>query len=172
MGGGQMGGQMGGGAPQGYGAPGGAYGAPPGGGQMSAPGQFGSSIGSPGGGAMGYGAPGGMMGGGAKGQTRNPVTVLLISFVCCFYGVYQMWEMLNELQSYTNDQEFKPWYMFIPLLNYYFLWIKVPEQVTRAKQMAGSRNPQAQGIVLYIFLAPFALAKDLNEVWDPMSPGG
>jgi hypothetical protein len=164
---------MGGGAPQGYGAPGGAYGAPPGGGQMSAPGQFGgSSMGSPGGAPMGYGAPGGMMGGGAKGQTRNPVTVLLISFVCCFYGVYQMWEMLNELQSYTNDQEFKPWYMFIPLLNYYFLWIKVPEQVTRAKQMAGSRNPQAQGIVLYIFLAPFALAKDLNEVWDPMSPGG
>jgi hypothetical protein len=136
---------------------------------MAAPGQFGGPMGAPG----QYGAPGGgaMMGGGGKGQTRNPVTVLILSYVCCFYLLFQMWTMLNELQAYTRDEEFKPWYMFIPLLNYYFLWIKVPEQVTRAKQMAGSRNPQAQGIVLYIFLGPYALAKDLNEVWDPMSPG-
>jgi hypothetical protein len=59
--------------------------------------------------------------------------------------------------------------MFIPLLNYYFLWVKVPEQVTKAKQMAGSRNPQSAGIVFYIFLPLYALSKDLNEVWDPNS---
>jgi hypothetical protein len=164
-----------GGAPGGYGAPGGGgmYGSSTGG-PMAAPGQqFGGPMGAPGGGGpMGYGAPGGMApGGGSRGETRNPVMVLVIGMVCCFYAIYQMWQMLNELQAYTRDEEFKPWYMFIPLLNYYFLWIKVPEQVTRAKQMAGSRTPQAQGIVLYIFLAPYALAKDLNEVWDPMSPG-
>jgi hypothetical protein len=80
-------------------------------------------------------------GGGMKGQTRNPVTVLIISFVCCFYAIWQMWQMLTELQAYTRDEEFKPWYMFIPLLNYYFLWIKVPEQITRAKpDSASARN--------------------------------
>jgi hypothetical protein len=157
-----------GGAPGGYGGPGGSYGAP-GGAQMSAPGQFGGSqMGAPG----QFGGPGGpMMGGSPKGEVRNPVTTLILCMVCCLYAIYQMWTMLNELQAYTRDEEFKPWYMFIPLLNYYFLWIKVPEQVTKAKQMAGSRNPQSQGIVLYIFLSPYALAKDLNEVWDPMSPG-
>jgi hypothetical protein len=152
--------------PGGYGAPpAGAYGAPPAGGPLAAPGQFGMA--GPGGGPMG----GGPMVAGAKGQTRNPVTTLVISMVCCLYAIYQMWTMLNELQAYTNDQEFKPWYMFIPFLGYYFLWIKVPEQVTKAKQMAGSRNPQAGGIVLYIFISPYALAKDLNEVWDPSLTG-
>ena len=108
-----------------------------------------------------------MQAGGFRGQTRNPVNVLIFGFVCCFYAIYQMWMMLNELQQYTRDQDFKPWYMFIPLLQYYFLWVKVPEQVAKAKQMAGSRNPQPAGIVMYIFLAPYALSKDLNEVWDP-----
>jgi len=155
--------------PGGYGAPpGGAYGGMPGpGGPMAAPGQFGGGM-AP----MGMGGPMGMAGGGGpKGQTRNPVTTLILSMVCCVYLIIAMWGMLNELQQYTRDEEFKPWYMFIPLLNYYFLWIKVPEQVTKAKQMAGSRNPQASGIVMYIFLGPYALAKDLNEVWDPSSGG-
>jgi hypothetical protein len=114
------------------------------------------------------GGPGAMQAGGFRGETRNPVMVVVLSMVtCCLYGIYAMWVMLNELQQYTRDQEFKPWYMFIPLLNYYFMWVKVPEQINKAKQMAGSRNPQASSIVLYIFLAPYALAKDLNEVWDP-----
>ena len=161
--------------PQGYGAPpGGAYGGMPGqmpGQQMAAPGQFGGGpMGAPGGPMGGMGMGGGGMTG-PKGQTRNPVTTLLFGMLCCFYLLYAMWTMLNELQQFTRDDEFKPWYMFIPLLNYYFLWIKVPEQVAKAKQMAGSRNPQASGIVMYIFLGPYALAKDLNEVWDPTSGG-
>jgi hypothetical protein len=146
---------------QGYGAaPGGAYGMPGGGAQMAPAGQFGMG---------GLGGGGGMMGGGGgfKGQMRNPTTTLIISFVCCFYGIYQLWTMLNELQQYTKDENFKPFYMFIPVLGLYFMLIKVPEQVTKAKQMAGSRNPQAAGLVMYLFLIYYALAKDLNEVWDP-----
>ena len=115
---------------------------------------------------------GGMMGGGGggfRGQTRNPVMTLVISMVCCFYGIFQLWTMLNELQQYTKDENFKPFYMFIPLLGLYFMLIKVPEQVAKAKQMAGSRNPQPANIVMYIFLSYYALAKDLNEVWDPMA---
>ena len=121
-------------------------------------------------GGGGFGAPmmgGGGGGGGPKGEMRNPVTTLIIGMVCCVYALYQMWTMLNELQAYTRDEEFKPIFMFIPLLNLYFLYIKVPEQVAKAKQMAGSRNPQPQNIVLYIFLGMYALSKDLNEVWDP-----
>jgi hypothetical protein len=119
------------------------------------------------------GPPGGQGGqlAGGRGQTRNPVTTLVLSLVCCVYGLYQSWMMLNELQQYTRDEEFKPFYMFIPVLGIYFMLIKVPEQVARAKQMAGSRNPQAAGIVLYFFIPQFALAKDLNEIWDPMLTG-
>ena len=108
---------------------------------------------------------------GPRGQIRNPVNILIFSFVCCLYAIYAMWTMLNELQAYTEDQEFQPWMMFVPLLGIYFLLVKVPEQMAKAKQMAGSRVPQASGIVMYIFLGPYALAKDLNEVWDPSSGG-
>ena len=138
---------------------GGAYGAPPAGANLAAPGQFGASMGGGGGGG---GSPSGF-----KGQTRNPVMTLVISCVCCFYALYQMWTMLNELQQYTNDQEFKPFWMFIPFLNYYFLWVKVPEQVGKAKKMAGSRNPAPGNIIMYMFFILYQLPKDLNEVWDP-----
>ena len=88
-----------------------------------------------------------------------------------FAPTSQLWTMLNELQQYTKDENFKPFYMFIPLLGLYFMLIKVPEQVAKAKQMAGSRNPLPANIVMYIFLSYYALAKDLNEVWDPQSQG-
>ncbi len=88
-------------------------------------------------------------------------------FTCGFGWLFYMWTMLNELQQFTKDDDFKPWFIIIPFLNYYFLWVKVPEQVAKAKQMAGSRNPQPAGFFLYFLLAPYALAKDLNQVWDP-----
>ena len=138
------------------------YGGSPGGAQMSAPGQFGQAASN-----LGVYGGGGSMAPGAKGEIRNPVTVCVIGMVCFLYAIWQMWAMLNELQQATKDPEFKPWDLFIPFLNYYFLWVKVPEQVTRAKQMAGSRNQQAEGIVLDVVLPLYALAKDLNEVWDP-----
>ena len=132
---------------------GGQYGGAPGGG-------FGAPLGAPGGG-MGSG------GGGPRGEMRNPVMVLVISMICCVYGFIQLWSMLSELKEYTRDESFAPWQVLIPVLNIYFLFIKVPEQVNKAKQMAGSRNPQNAGILLYILIPYFALAKDLNEVWDP-----
>jgi hypothetical protein len=89
--------------------------------------------------------------------------------VCCLYGLFQMWSMLNELQAYTRDDTFQPWHMFIPIYGLIFMLFKVPAQVTKAKQMAGSRNPQASSVVLYFFIGYYALAKDLNEVWNPMS---
>jgi hypothetical protein len=81
--------------------------------------------------------------------------------------ILTIWQMLSELQRFTNDTSFAPWWMFVPLLNIYLYWIKVPEVVRNAKRMAGSRNPEPSNILLYIFLFPYAFAKDLNEVWDP-----
>jgi hypothetical protein len=79
--------------------------------------------------------------------------ILLISF----------YKMLNELKAFTNNPDFNWWFILIPCLNYYFLWIKVPEEVTKAKQMAGLQQP-ARSILAYIFIAPYALAADLNEI--------
>jgi hypothetical protein len=74
--------------------------------------------------------------------------------------------MLLELKRVTQDESFMWWLVFIPCANYYLLWWLTPLQVTKAKQMAGLNTP-ARNIVLYIFLFPFALAADLNELAGP-----
>jgi hypothetical protein len=130
----------------------------PGAAPMAAPGAFGMGP-APGAGPMGMAGP--------KGTARNPVTTLLFGMICPIYALIALWGMLTELQAFTRDEEFKPWYFLIPILGIYFMLVKVPEQVTKAKQMAGSRNPQAAGFILYFFLGLYALAKDMNEVWDP-----
>ena len=73
--------------------------------------------------------------------------------------------MLRELQNYTQDNEFVWWWLFIPCLGVYFAWIKVPEQVTKAKEKAGLlQTKPTRGIVVYIFLWMYALASDLNDI--------
>ena len=45
------------------------------------------------------------------------------------------------------------------------MFVKVPEQVQKAKEKAGiAQTKPARGIVLYIFLFPYALASDLNDI--------
>ncbi len=118
------------------------------------------------------GAPGGGGGmQGTRGQTRNPTTALLGTLFCCgLYHLFGGYGMLNELKEYTKDESLQPWHLFIPILNLLMI-LKLPDIVTRAKQMAGSRNQQSAGLVMYLFLFPFALAKDLNQVWDPSLDG-
>jgi hypothetical protein len=145
-------------------AQGGGYGAPPGG-AMAAPGQFGAQ--GMGGGFGGGGFGGGAAGAGPVGQTRNPVMVLVISMVCCFYGIYQLFTMIGELKAYTKDESLPIWGLLVPGYGIYLMLIKVPELVGKAKQMAGSRKREPMNIVLYLFLSYYALAQDLNEVWDP-----
>jgi hypothetical protein len=72
-------------------------------------------------------------------------------------------KMLQELKAFTNDQSFNWWFIFIPCLQYYFMWILVPAQVTKAKQMAGAGAP-AKGFIFYFLLFPWALASDLNDI--------
>jgi hypothetical protein len=74
--------------------------------------------------------------------------------------------MLLELKNFTRNEAFNWWFIFIPCLNIYFMWFLVPQEVARAKQMAGSPAPP-RGIVVYIFLFLYALAADLNDVANP-----
>lgn len=116
---------------------------------------------------QGFAAPGVATGGGPVGQTRNPVMVLLISFICFFYYIISMMKMLEELKAYTGNQEITPWHILIPYYNLYLAFIKLPKWVGEAKQKAGSQNPQPMGGILYVLLGPYALASDLNQVWNP-----
>jgi hypothetical protein len=72
-------------------------------------------------------------------------------------------QMIRELRSITRSDELQWWPLIVPLYNIYFMWLLVPQEVTKAKQMLGVRQPP-QHILLYVFLWPFALATDLNDM--------
>jgi hypothetical protein len=77
-----------------------------------------------------------------------------------------MFRLSSELKNFTNSPDFAPWMAFVPCLNIYFFVVKVPAEMTKAKQMAGVQNP-TKSVVLYLFLSPFALASDLNDIAGP-----
>jgi hypothetical protein len=72
-------------------------------------------------------------------------------------------KMSNELKAVTRNPSFAWWPVFIPGYNYYWLWLMVPAEVKKAKQMMGVQQPP-RSIVLYIFLWHYALASDLNDM--------
>lgn len=139
------------------------YGQPPG----AAPGGFGAPAPAP------YGAPGGAMvpapapagGRGPIGKMRNPVMVLVIGMLCFVYALIQMWQMLNELKAFRGKDDVNPILFFVPILGLIQMW-NLPPKLLEAKQMAGVPNPQVAHPVLYLFLSPYFLALDLNEVWQ------
>lgn len=102
---------------------------------------------------------------GSTGQTRNPTTVLLISFICAPYAIFAMFQMFGELGTYLG-KSIPWWQMFIPVLNLIFLFSTLPKLVAEAKQKAGSTTP-VRGAALYFLVGPYALAADLNDVWNP-----
>jgi hypothetical protein len=72
-------------------------------------------------------------------------------------------QMISELKTVTRSEELAWWPLIVPVYQLYFMWIVVPQQVVRAKQMLGSRHPP-QHVLLYVFLWPLALALDLNDM--------
>jgi hypothetical protein len=79
------------------------------------------------------------------------------------WGLITAIQMSNELKAVTRNPAFAWWPIFVPFYNYYWLWFLVPQEVAKAKQMAGVPAP-VRSIVLYIFLWPFAFASDLNDL--------
>ena len=72
-------------------------------------------------------------------------------------------KMVGELKAVTRNDGFAWWPIFIPIYSIYWAWILVPQEVAKAKQMAGVQNPP-RGIVVYIFLFLYAFAADLNDI--------
>jgi hypothetical protein len=72
-------------------------------------------------------------------------------------------QMVNELKAVTRNENFAWWPIFVPFYSMYWMWVLVPQEVSKAKQQLGVQQP-AQSIVLYIFLWHFALASDLNDM--------
>jgi len=72
-------------------------------------------------------------------------------------------KMVGELKTVTRNTAFAWWPIVVPLYNYYWLWILVPAEVAKAKQMLGVQAPP-RGIVVYVFLWHYALASDLNDM--------
>lgn len=177
-------------APGGYGSPdpaaggappGGGYGGPPPGGFGGpAPGGYGSP---PGGGygapqpapmGGGFGPPGAMvpMGGGARGpvgKTRNiGLVILFLVLSCGIYGLFAMYNMMNELKQFRGKDDFSPATVLVVALfvsSISLLIFGIPDKVTEAKQLAGIPNGKSAHPVLYFFFGFIFLAVDLNEVW-------
>jgi len=87
----------------------------------------------------------------------------LASLVGAIIGLLSAYKMVNEVKAVTRNSSFVWWHMLIPIYNYYWLWIVVPAEVKKAKQMLGVQAPP-RSIVLYVFLWLFALASDINDM--------
>jgi hypothetical protein len=131
---------------------------------------------------------------GAGPRKRNPIMVLLLPLAVMigglvFFGVlagvlqvpaifvlgflsylaglglffFNTIQMANELKTVTRSPGFAWWPILVPIYGMYWAWILVPQEVAKAKQMLGVQIP-VRSIVLYIFLWPFALASDINDM--------
>jgi hypothetical protein len=131
---------------------------------------------------------------GTKGPTRrNALMTLLLPFAVIFggsivctvlsilvsavFGLVQLlfvfggmaWfvlliiPMVNELKSVTQNQDLAWWPILVPFYSMYWAWFIIPQEVAKAKQMLAVQQPP-RPVVLYIFLWPFALASDINDM--------
>ena len=72
-------------------------------------------------------------------------------------------KMTNELKAVTGNAGFAWWPMFIPVYSIYWMWILVPQEIAKAKQMRGVQSGP-RGIIVYIFFFLYAFAADLNDI--------
>ncbi|MGH7296949.1 MAG: hypothetical protein ACRELB_18565 [Polyangiaceae bacterium] len=85
-------------------------------------------------------------------------------------GLISAIKMLGEINGVTKSGTLAWWQIFIPIYSYYVMWILVPQEMQKAKQMVGVQQP-ARGIVVYVFLWLYAAAADLNDIAKAMPPG-
>jgi hypothetical protein len=87
----------------------------------------------------------------------------LVMLAAAVIGFITLVKMSNELKSVTQNPNFAWWPVLIPFYNYYWLWVLVPNEMRRAKQMRGVQNP-TRGFIVYFFFFMYALAADLNDL--------
>jgi len=94
----------------------------------------------------------------------------LLMLAASAVAIISMVRMLGEINGVTKSGTLAWWQVFIPLYNYYVLWIVTPGEVQKAKQIVGVQQP-ARGIVVYVFFWLYAAASDLNDIARALPPG-
>jgi hypothetical protein len=87
----------------------------------------------------------------------------LVSLAGTIWVLLQAITMANEVKAVTRNDSFAWWPIFVPIYNWYWLWILVPQEVAKAKQLLGVQRP-TRSFVVYFFLWPYALAADINDM--------
>jgi hypothetical protein len=151
------------GAPQSpYGDPS-AYGAPAG---MAGSPQAMQAAGGPG---AGYAMQGAIGQHGPIGKTRNPVMVVVLTYVTCgIYGLIAILAMIGELKAFRQKDDLNPIMFLLPVISLLEM-IKLPAKILDAKRMAGVPNAQEPNVILYLLLGIYMLPADLNEIWQVAS---
>src|ERR1019366_7242325 len=94
----------------------------------------------------------------------------LVALAGVIIGLISVIRMLGEINSVTKSGTLAWWQVFIPIYSYYVMWIVVPGEMQKAKQMVGVQQP-ARAIVVYVFLWLYAAASDLNDIAKALPPG-
>jgi hypothetical protein len=117
-------------------------------------------------GQPGYPIQGAMAPHGPIGKIRNPVMVVVLTYVTCgFYGLLALMQMAGELKAFRQKDDINAIMFFVPILGLLEL-LKLPAKVLEAKRMAGVPNAQEPNVILYLLLGIYFLPADLNEVWQ------
>jgi hypothetical protein len=87
----------------------------------------------------------------------------LVALAGAVIGFISAVKMIGELNGVTKSGAVAWWMLLVPLYNYYVMWILVPAEMGKAKQMAGVQQPP-RGFVVYFFLWLYAFAADLNDI--------
>ena len=89
-----------------------------------------------------------------------------------FLGMYLLSgiKMIGELNGVTKSNVVQWWALFVPIYSIYIMWIVIPAEMAKAKQMVGVQQP-ARGIIVYVFFWLYAAASDLNDIAKAMPPG-
>jgi hypothetical protein len=78
-------------------------------------------------------------------------------------ALISFFRMIGELNSVTRSNAVSWWMILIPIFQLYVILILLPNEVTKAKQMVGAREP-TRNLLIYWFLSLYALAADLNDI--------
>jgi hypothetical protein len=114
----------------------------------------------------------------AVGEKREPVTVLLLSFVTCgIYGFYEIYKVSSELRDALGRQDINPTLdivLGIVTCGLYFIYLayRYPQLILELQDRVGlPRNDiSLVSIILAVcglsFISIFMIQTELNKVWD------
>jgi hypothetical protein len=84
----------------------------------------------------------------------------LVAFVIALLSVIKM---TNELKSVTGNASLAWWPFIVPIYSLYWMWVVIPGEMAKAKQMRGVQRPP-RGFIVYFFFFLYAFAADLNDL--------